>query len=396
MNAENIKLGCLGKISVYYPSNVLDDVDEFTLTLFNTVEKAESISSNVNISKPLYNFINNKSVQTIQLPVCKKPPIKNYPRCAFPLSVMFVNKKERYNIFILDQFIELMAEPLCNTLDYHNYHYKYWKCIEQYQIGRDVIRFNNIDILSYIYNGLMNEFYIDIWLDSYFIPGKPAYGYTHLSHGLLIYGYDCVNKEFNTLTFTDKNHYEELNVKPEDILRACTTNYFLYITLLKRNEITRLIYDIRSIRDKLYKYLYSINYNSGGFKVWTEYSNLQYGQNASRWFKNYVYEMGLKKERINMVNAFTFVEHKKCMAWRIETIVKKEKLIYPNIDLYVSATNSLCELIINLCLKYNDTAKIKIIDSLANKIEHIIDLECNSITTLLKELDSKFENTSQK
>mgnify|MGYP001278528829 CR=1 FL=1 len=60
---------------------------------------------------------------------------------------------------------------------------------------------NKINVVDCVLNGLNMGYYSDLWLDTYYIPGKPDYGSLHLSHGLLVYGYDKTANKFTTLTY---------------------------------------------------------------------------------------------------------------------------------------------------------------------------------------------------
>lgn len=390
LNINNIKKGCVGRIPVYYTSNILDDIDEFTNIHLDNIEKEESISLKVNVDKTLNKFI-NKNIQSIELPIYKSPMICNYPRNAFPLSVLFVDNVDRYNNLIVTDYIDLVAETITNTLDYNNFNYIFRKrsCFEQYKIGADILKYNKIDILSYIYNGLINGFYSDIWLDSYYIPGKPAYKKYHLTHGLLIYGYNHENKEFHTMTYTNRGHYEELNVNCRNLIEGCSNKYFLYINLLKRDVTQRLYYDIKKIKNKLYNYLHSIHYDSDGAKEWDEYPNQYYGINACKWFGEYIYDIGNKKDEINLVNAYTFAEHKRCMTWRIKYIIEKEGLNYPQSESLCKNLNYYSDLILKLCIKYNYTKNVELAKRIVDYINLSINLESTTISALLNILDSK-------
>jgi len=120
-------------------------------------------------------------------------------------------------------------------------------------------------------------YYCDIWLDTYYIPGKPGHGKTHTTHGLLIYGYDAAIQSFKTLTYTDTGKYEDLIVLVENLAAACSNDFFSHINLLK-NEINTVVkYDIHIIREKLKKYIDSECYDD----------NMRYSKKSSEQYYNY-------------------------------------------------------------------------------------------------------------
>mgnify|MGYP006920174396 CR=1 FL=1 len=44
------------------------------------------------------------------------------------------------------------------------------------------------------------------------------------------------------MTYTQRGQYERLDVAPDDILRACSNDYFLWLNLFKSNKCSQVNY----------------------------------------------------------------------------------------------------------------------------------------------------------
>mgnify|MGYP006920174395 FL=1 len=122
------------------------------------------------------------------MPIDKNPLIKNYQRHAFPLSVLAADRKDKAEMFVLNEYIDVVFRPWYHYFDYDNHLYDSWDCITCCCLNRETIMVNKINVVDCVLNGLNMGYYSDLWLDTYYIPGKPDYGSLHLSHGLLVYG----------------------------------------------------------------------------------------------------------------------------------------------------------------------------------------------------------------
>ena len=122
------------------------------------------------------------------MPIDKNPLIKNYQRHAFPLSVLAADRKDKAEMFVLNEYIDVVFRPWYHYFDYDNHLYDSWDCITCCRLNRETIMVNKINVVDCVLNGLNMGYYSDLWLDTYYIPGKPDYGSLHLSHGLLVYG----------------------------------------------------------------------------------------------------------------------------------------------------------------------------------------------------------------
>lgn len=392
LNPENIHKGCVGRICINYETDLLDVLesqDLYKKTYIRDLSKELSVISEIN-TEAIYNKFKNNNPETIELPVNKKPIISNYLRNAMPLSVLFVNREDKYNKFIINNYIDLIAVPYNNMLDYNNYLYYNWDSLDFYRIHREHIIENDINVLCYIYNGLKKGYYSDISLDAYYIPGKNMYKQIHFTHQMLIYGYDQINNEFKTLTYTENGYYNELNVKLENLIEACSNNYFVHINLFKRELSARVDYNIKTIRDKLQCYLNSTNYDLDNMKYnKVIFDECYFGVNACKWLIEYILSIN-NESMIDLTNVYTYSEHKNCMAWRLEYIVDREKISSEDLSEKIKLLRNNSEMILKLSIKYNFKYNTTTNSNIKNRIaQYIVETnhaEIDGIGLLLEQI----------
>ena len=380
LSYERIQKNCVGKIRSYPDVNIVDLIEELKFKKKDSILKYESILHPSTLRNP-------PCVQprggTVILPVNKNPLIKNFMRHAFPLSVIDTSRHYIAENIVLNDYIDLIAVPHIPHLDYHNYGYLNWENIKGSKIYPEILEANQTDIAAFIINSLRAGYYADIWMDAYYIPGKPAYGSEHMTHGFLIYGYSHEKNVFLSMTYTNTAYYQSLDIAPENLACACMNLYFTSITLFQRIDAVKVDYDIQKISRRLSHYIQSTGRDLDGVKANKEYPGTcyLYGLNASLWF-----EEQLRREaddRFHMVRVYTFAEHKKCMAWRISEITQRERIPI-EVQNEAAAQHSSCDALIKLCLKFNLTKKRLIADRALQVTGEILERETMLLERLQK------------
>ncbi len=384
LTVERIENGCLGGIIVEYESDVIDIIGTYYHVCTEQLSKEQSVlEENVDEENTFGDF------SSVELPIDSDPLIRNYLRHAFPLSVLGAERREIAERFVMNEYIDVIFKPQYDSFDYHNYYYNCWSCILCTKLTADIIKLNKINIVEYIINGLKLGYYCDIWLDTYYIPGKPGAGEIHMTHGLLIYGYDCEKNCFLALSYTERRMYEQLEVDAENIAAACSNRYFNYVNLFKRDAYETVKYDIIALCRKLYNYINSIVYDDSDTKYNKKTTFQYYNYEACLNFANYVEECAEKTEDIHTVAMYGFCEHKRCMAWRLKEIAKREKLEIEEIETYFDFANEKSLLLVNEALKYNMTQSKSIVKKIAANINELVFREKEAINILLYALNDR-------
>lgn len=389
ISLSTLDQGVFPSIYVDHTSNVLEVIEQYNVLLEDEIGKDQS-----NLEKTaVYCEPNPTLLQaSVQLPIELHPMARNYLRHAFPLSVVQADKKDKVERIILSDYIEVIYKPWYNWFDYHNYLYEYWDCIDYRRLSKEILDANDINIIDFIINGLRIGYYSDIWLDTFYIPGKPGYGERHMTHGILIYGYNSDTSSFCALSYTDKGQYQEMSIPIKAVALACTNKYFMYINLIRSRKGSVVEYDVHKIRDGLYNYINSICYDDN-----TRYSkkSLQqyYGYEASVRFLENTNNQAETDKYIHTTAMYGYTEHKRLMMWRLKYIANYENLLIPKIneitELYIRKSKQL----MNLCLKFNITKSQNISSSIVNSIGEMNSAEKTLIKSVIQALDDKYSSS---
>lgn len=388
INLENLEKGALPAISVNHTADIIDTIEQYNAFYQDALDKDVSrLNETAIYAEPNQDVLAN----SIRLPIDKQPIARNFLRHAFPLSVIQVNRKEKAERMILSDYIEIIYKPTYDWFDYHNYSYEHWEIIEYSKITRDILVANNINVAEYIINCLKAGYYSDIWLDTYYIPGKPGYGRKHMSHGILIYEYDSATQSFAALTYTSKERYQELVVPIKAVVLACSNKYFERLNLIRSNKSAIVEYDIHEIRNKLSDYVNSICHDD----------NTRCSKKSPQQYYNYTacLEFGKHTEKqaeyngyIHTTALYGYSEHKRLMMWRLQYIDKYEELQVPKLkedtEIYIRKAESL----VNLGLKFNMTKSKNTMNSVIRIIDELNCAEKALVALVINAIDNKYNS----
>ena len=361
--------GHLPYIGVNQESNILDVIDAF-----NSKTKCQlGLNTGLDSIEQLDFSWMPKSCG-ITLPIDCNPRIKNLLRNAIPLSVIGGVRRDKADQIVLNNFIDVVFRPWYHFFDYDNHLYLNWPELSCCRLDKDMIQTSNINAADFILDGLHNGFCADLWTDQYYIPAKPGYMCQHLSHNVMIYGYTNENDTFKAISYTNSGHFEPFDLKPDDLLRSCHSEYFNSIQLIKNNPDCQVTYDTSIIKQKLERYITS-GYEYANNSKNTQYDPHQYVNYAACVkFPEYFRETHKKENRLYPVCIFGFAEHKRCMGWRLHYIADHEY------------SSNVAERIINLSTKYMFRKNDGIINTIAHLMEEINLEEHTAITKLLEHL----------
>lgn len=289
---------------------------------------------------------------------------------------------------MLNDYIEIIYKPWYDWFDYHNYLYDCWECLDYRKISGDILSANNINVIEYIINGLKIGYYSDIWLDTYYIPGKPGYNERHMSHGLLIYGYDSKSKEFHSLSYSDRGQYERLIVPIKAVYMGCSNKYFMYLNLIKKNNSATIDYDLRRLYDKLYDYINSVCHDDN-MRYSKKSVQQYYNYDATQKFIEHIKETAEKSNYVQMTSLYGFAEHKQIMFWRLKYIVDRENLPFDDMKNVYESSVKLSRRVVNMGLKFNMTGNIKVLEHLIVDLSTLCVDEMNSINQTLSLIKNK-------
>ena len=385
----NLNRGCIGYISVNHKVDALDAIRIFTshcTTVFTREKLVETADDAIQ-------YISSGK-NSVSLTVCENIIVKNYLRHAFPLSALFAINTKKAEKFVLNEYINVVFKPMYNLFDYHNYSYYSYDYFICCALSRDIIYKNNINIVEYIINSLEMSLYCDIWLDTYYIPGKDSYKKFHSNHGLLIYAYNNDTDSFDALSFLYDGTYGKIVIPAKCIMQACSTNYFTHIRVFNDNPSLIPEYDLSYLKVELENYMFSLVSND---KVKYNKSDDQdlFNLKASEYFPTYLQKTAERNHSIHLVCIYGFVEHKKCMMWRLNYICDVEKWNFNIIKDAAVEINKLSKLIINMSIKYNVSHSDALLKKIVIIVQKMVVLEKESIAHILNAINSNLRGINE-
>lgn|GEM_PF-3671000 len=103
---ERLNNGILPYIGINHESNFFDIIDSYTETCYSLIKREESIIAQNDCIK-----WSGNDYESVLLPIDKNPLIKNYQRHAFPLSVLAADRKDKAEMFVLNEYIDVVFRP---------------------------------------------------------------------------------------------------------------------------------------------------------------------------------------------------------------------------------------------------------------------------------------------
>ncbi len=119
-------------IGVNQESSVLDIIDCFYSKLYF---ESELYSEPKEMVLKKNNW--KTKFETVILPIDKKPRIKNLLRNALPLSIIGASRKDRADLIVLNNFIEVVFHPWHHFFDYDNHMYLNWPELSCCSLNKD-------------------------------------------------------------------------------------------------------------------------------------------------------------------------------------------------------------------------------------------------------------------
>lgn len=372
--------GFVPYIETNQDSDIFDVIDTYYETCTSLIKREESVRTQ---NDQAFVWTQSQDWHSVSLPIEETPLIRNYLRHAIPLSVLAADRKEKAELVVLNSYIDVVFRPWYHWFDYDNHLYDAWNCITCCRINREMAIATKINMVDVVLQGLNAGYYSDLWLDTYYIPGKPGYGTKHLSHWLLIYGYVQETHSFCALSYTNNGHYDHLDVQANDLLKACSNDYFLWLNLLKVNKSERVIYNKNFLVRKLREYIQS-EYNAMDYTKYNTYDNNQLcNWEACKAFPNYLLSTGEKEKKIYIVTLYSFLEHKKCMGWRLAYIASRENIRDKAFQAFAKYTEQQYKILLVLGIKYSITQDEKILHRIVDQCTKLVEKERENILRLL-------------
>ena len=202
--------------------------------------------------------------------------------------------------------------------------------LETRWLDRDLISIVNEDIVQFVIKYIDKDYYIQIYLNEFYIPDRPSYKSIKTIHETLIHGYDLDNETFDIVGYNKIGQYGSSKLKFSNFRKAYmeidssdfrkaymkinySPNHMAKIGLLKYENNRHYEFDINLVSEQLRDYIESNN-TSERFRILDMPEDDIYGVETYRCLIHYLLE---KKDKYDFRLLHILWEHKKCMLNRL-------------------------------------------------------------------------------
>lgn len=319
------------------------------------------------------------------------PSIKSYQFIAFPLSII-----EQYNEskkWLYNNFIQLAYDKNKNSpvpFCFYMFDYTINPYLDVIKLTRGIRSLVDFNIIKFAEKAIENEYYLYLNVDEYFIPNRRSYNHQHLSHDILVYGFDKKRQVLKVLGYDKYMRFASSEVPYDEFMNAFTNldkikndceQICLFKTKIEQYEVNGDI-----IKERLIDYVESKNTSQ-------QYADLKVPWERSYGLSTYdsitadlvdVKRNPLKK--IDPRNTLIILEHKKLMKERAEYLFSNG-IVNQEIDLLAYAElQELSRIIHLLCLKYNIKRDVLIIEDIMKMIHTLKVKEEHTYCKLIESL----------
>lgn len=261
-----------------------------------------------------------------ELPIAD-PPIQGYLHHAYTLAIG-AHYPEFYPWFY-SNYIQLRCyKDIANSMyyDYLNF-YNYdlakdlfpWLSIEK--ISREVYANGFGDLPTFVCNCLDSDYYLYLFLDKYYLPGRDEYQTRHFIHDHFVYGYDRDERHFDFIGFDNRGMFRKSPILFEDFDNAYNQanpqhEWQTYLFMLKYNPNYRSALDLQLVIDLLDDYLLSRN-TSERFRMYKQPMDAVFGLDVYTKLQEYFELLEAGEVWADVRGVHIVQEHKKCMLDRL-------------------------------------------------------------------------------
>ena len=239
--------------------------------------------------------------------------------------------------------------------------------LQKQYLKSDIIKKNNINIIELIISMIDEGYYFTTSINEYYNPECSAYKKSSCNHGLMVYGYDILNKTLNVAGYDKTLYFNNYDISFNNFeLGFHNTGSNIGCQSFKKNNLS-YEFDLKLVKKLLNDYVYSKNtsedlrilqnpLNNCIFGI-SVYSNIDLDNNSLDYrIFHLIYEHKyLMINRLKKINDILNMDKINEITQEYEKLVDKSKIL------------------LHLCLKYNLTQDksilLKIKLNLANLVK---------------------------
>jgi hypothetical protein len=333
-----------------------------------------------------------------ELPFEMNVLLKGYLYHAYPLGVLFAEDDE-YLPVILNNFVQLRADPKREPwFDFDEPLYPNWPFLDISKIDSSIASALQLDITESIIRFIDQGYYVDTCIDEFYVPLKTNYNKRHITHVVLIYGYDLEARQLLAVSYLHNHLYERFTIAFEDFQQAVSGDRFRRLHIFKKRTSPYIDQSINPglIASKIDQYLHSATVTNIGTHQFYEEDELHVGLQACRQLINHLDAFIAAPSGADAdvdIRAFCILwEHKNCMLLRFQAMLTA----YPSPSIKEACETyeeikASCKTIINQILKFYKTRDVKLLERCKNAVQSVIAKEEEVLGAFLHEFHRKKE-----
>lgn len=316
------------------------------------------------------------------LPVCR-PDVLGYTYHAFPLSILLVRQESRPWFF--SQFIQLMSgtnKDYEYFTDYYTWTYEHTSLVySPLLITQQTFRDQAADsgeIVAYIAESINRGNYVYVFVDEFYIPGRTLYKDAHVTHDILVHGYDHDQEVLFISGFNKNVVYGQWTVPYDDFVKGyhmadtCSLNNSMIIKM-KYNDLAHYRESPVSLYESLTDFLHSRNSSERFRFIRSPLSDKNYvfGLNVYQNLISYLAEVMKGNYTLNVMPFHIVAEHKQVMCNRLRFMEETY-----NIDLkkHFNCYKSLEDISLKLrtsCIRYSFRPASRLLTKMQELLEKV-------------------------
>lgn len=331
------------------------------------------------------------------LPLCH-PDVHGYTYHAFPLSILLTRQESR--TWFYNQYIQLMSGT---NEDFRYFTDFYTPTVENTSLVYSPLLVtqssyrHQVDgywkIIEYIVMNIEKGYYVYLFVDEFYIPGRTLYNSTHVTHDILIHGYDHENRLLYVSGFNKSVVYGQWTIPYDDLVKgyhmADISGFKNMIVRMKYNDLFQDFNSLFPIYESITDFLQSRNSSERFREVCPPLdTDYVFGLNIYENLISYLAEVLLGNYTLNVMPFHIIFEHKRVMCDRLRFLMEKY-----NIDLeqpllgYTDMEENSLKLRTS-CIRYSFRPENHLISKMRGILEKILQNE----RVYMKEIVNQLEN----
>lgn len=241
---------------------------------------------------------------------------------------------------------------------------------------------NRLDL--FLKDSIDAGYYINIYLDDYYVADRRQFHTEHFIHDHLLFGY--TDDSFLSYGYKTNQHLGNTKISIKLIEEMFLYEDHYPINLFREKK-AKFSYDNEYVIHSIYDYLESQNTTDGIRNYYLKKSNMVYGIEIYSYLYQY-YDYVIKQQKdIDLRIISVLYDHKKCMYLRCIFLRDNMQIRNLPVEEFEDLTKKV-EICRNIQIRYNLNKDSAIIDLINKQINYLKNKEIEAMTKLLKILKS--------